>query len=200
MPVRCAQPVYRAGGGDDFRFGPGRLHGPHGDLPPPDRAGYASSLPPPSSSGLGHRPFTAAARVRIPLGVLTKSAGQRPPLVGGRWPAERSETRRARSVRESHPDRCALEWGMNVTETVGVVRPTGGMASTDPAATARRHYGDHRPYPGPAGPVADLTGPTSGTIELPITIEWGPKRGYDMGRDARSPGRLRLRPPRDLHN
>ena len=25
---------------------------------------------PPSSSGLGHRPFTAAARVRIPLGVL----------------------------------------------------------------------------------------------------------------------------------
>ena len=24
---------------------------------------------PPSSSGLGHRPFTAAARVRIPLGV-----------------------------------------------------------------------------------------------------------------------------------
>src|SRR5699024_5955211 len=26
---------------------------------------------PPSSSGLGHRPFTAAARVRIPLGVQT---------------------------------------------------------------------------------------------------------------------------------
>ncbi len=33
------------------------------------RAGGTS--PPPSSSGLGHRPFTAAARVQIPLGVLS---------------------------------------------------------------------------------------------------------------------------------
>jgi hypothetical protein len=29
-------------------------------------------VPPPSSRGLGHRPFKAAARVRIPLGVLAK--------------------------------------------------------------------------------------------------------------------------------
>jgi hypothetical protein len=28
----------------------------------------ARSVEPPSSSGLGHRPFKAAARVRIPLG------------------------------------------------------------------------------------------------------------------------------------
>jgi hypothetical protein len=31
-------------------------------------------VPPPSSSGLGHRPFKAAARVRIPLGVLPHHA------------------------------------------------------------------------------------------------------------------------------
>ncbi len=39
----------------------------------PGRCPLSSILlsdPPPSSSGLGHRPFTAAARVRIPLGVL----------------------------------------------------------------------------------------------------------------------------------
>ena len=70
------------------------------------------------------------------------------------------------------------------TETVGVVRHTGGMASTDPVASTRRHYADHRPYPDPPDRLADLSGPTSGTIELPITIDWGPKRVYDMGRDA----------------
>jgi hypothetical protein len=48
-----------------------------------------------------------------------------------------------------------------------VIRHTGGMASTDPAATTRRHYGDHRPYPDPPARLADLTGPTSGPIELP---------------------------------
>ena len=41
------------------------------------------SVPPPSSSGLGHRPFKAAARVRIPLGVLadkdTPPAAIQPP-------------------------------------------------------------------------------------------------------------------------
>jgi hypothetical protein len=34
---------------------------------------------PPSSSGLGHRPFTAAARVRIPLGVLDRRSRQKSP-------------------------------------------------------------------------------------------------------------------------
>ena len=38
----------------------------------------------------------------------------------------------------------------------------------------RRHYGDHRPYPDPPARLADLTGPTAGSIELPITIDWGP--------------------------
>jgi hypothetical protein len=31
---------------------------------------------------------------------------------------------------------------------------------------------------------ADLTGPTAGTIELPITMDWGPKRTYDMALNA----------------
>jgi hypothetical protein len=36
--------------------------------------GGGSCRKPPSSSGLGHRPFKAAARVRIPLGVLLAHA------------------------------------------------------------------------------------------------------------------------------
>ena len=58
------------------------------------------------------------------------------------------------------------------------------MASGDQAAPERRHYGDHRRYPEPPAQLADLTGPTAGVIELPITIDWGPKRVYDIGRDA----------------
>lgn len=58
------------------------------------------------------------------------------------------------------------------------------MASSDRAAPAFRHYGDHRPYPDPPARLSDLSGPTSGTIELPITIDWGPSRSYDMGDDA----------------
>jgi excisionase family DNA binding protein len=48
------------------------------------------------------------------------------------------------------------------------------------AVTEQRRYADHRPYPDPPGRLTDLTGPTSGVVELPITIDWGPKRGYDL--------------------
>lgn len=58
------------------------------------------------------------------------------------------------------------------------------MPRRDRAAPAFRHYGDHRPYPDPPAHLSDLTGPTSGTIELPITIDWGPKQRYDMGQDS----------------
>jgi hypothetical protein len=58
------------------------------------------------------------------------------------------------------------------------------MASSDLVVPERRHYGDHRPYPAPPARLANLTGPTEGTIELPITIDWGPKRIYDMALDA----------------
>ena len=37
---------------------------------------------PPSSSGLGHRPFTAATRVRIPLGVPAGRSCERHNLIG----------------------------------------------------------------------------------------------------------------------
>jgi hypothetical protein len=57
------------------------------------------------------------------------------------------------------------------------------MATSDQTVPERRHYGDHRPYPDPPARLADLTGPTAGTVELPITIDWGPKRLYDMSRD-----------------
>jgi hypothetical protein len=58
------------------------------------------------------------------------------------------------------------------------------MARTDPIVPHRRSYGEHRPYPDPPARLADLTGPTEGTIDLPVTIDWGPKRGYDMASDA----------------
>jgi hypothetical protein len=50
--------------------------------------------------------------------------------------------------------------------------------------TEQRRYADHRPYPDPPARLADLTGPTSGVVELPITIDWGPRRRYDLGSDA----------------
>jgi excisionase family DNA binding protein len=50
--------------------------------------------------------------------------------------------------------------------------------------TEQRRYADHRPYPDPPARLADLTGPTSGVVELPITIDWGPRRRYDLGTDA----------------
>jgi hypothetical protein len=58
------------------------------------------------------------------------------------------------------------------------------MAGTDATVPERRRYGDHRPYPDPPGRLSDLTGPAEGTIDLPVTIDWGPKRGYDMASDA----------------
>jgi hypothetical protein len=45
-------------------------------------------------------------------------------------------------------------------------------------------YADHRPYPEPPARLSELTGPTSGLAELPITIYWGPRRRYDLGADA----------------
>jgi|NGEPerStandDraft_6_1074524.scaffolds.fasta_scaffold55001_3 hypothetical protein len=47
-----------------------------------------------------------------------------------------------------------------------------------------RRYVDHRPYPEPPARLDDLTGPTSGTVELPVTIDWGPGCSYDLGEDA----------------
>ena len=52
------------------------------------------------------------------------------------------------------------------------------------ASAEIRHYRDHRPYPEPPARLVDLTGPTTGTVELPFTIDWGPKRTYDMAVDA----------------
>ena len=47
-----------------------------------------------------------------------------------------------------------------------------------------RHYADHRPYPEPPASLADLTGPTAGSITLPPHIDWGPPRPYDMASDV----------------
>ena len=69
--------------------------------------------------------------------------------------------------------------GAESFKSVTHVRQTGDMAN-EPAATEIRHYRDHRPYPEPPAHLADLTGPITGTMELPSTIDWGPKRTYDM--------------------
>ena len=42
---------------------------------------------PPSASGLGLRPFKAATRVRIPLGVCVYGLGSRPPGAATKYPA-----------------------------------------------------------------------------------------------------------------
>lgn len=64
------------------------------------------------------------------------------------------------------------------------LRQTGVMATGDRVGPEERHYGDHRPYPEPPERLLDLAGPTGGVVELPITIDWGPKRRYDVSRDA----------------
>jgi hypothetical protein len=58
------------------------------------------------------------------------------------------------------------------------------MVAMEGAAPDWRRYADARPYPDPPANLDDLTGPTSGRIELPVTIDWGPKRSYDLARDA----------------
>lgn len=58
------------------------------------------------------------------------------------------------------------------------------MPSSDAASPAPCHYGDHRPYPDPPTHLSDLTEPTRGVIELPITIDCGPRQSYDMALDS----------------
>jgi hypothetical protein len=47
-----------------------------------------------------------------------------------------------------------------------------------------RTYAEQRPYADPPGRLADLTGPTEGVVELPVTIDWGPRRTYDLAAEA----------------
>ena len=58
------------------------------------------------------------------------------------------------------------------------------MSGNEEAVSEQRHYGDHRPYPDPPAQLADLTGPCAGVVELPVTIDWGPRRSYDLGEDV----------------
>jgi hypothetical protein len=45
-------------------------------------------------------------------------------------------------------------------------------------------YSDHRPYLLPAR-LEELTGPTSGKVELPADLDWsGARRVYDLGNPA----------------
>ena len=48
----------------------------------------------------------------------------------------------------------------------------------------QRHYADHRPYPDPPAQLADLTAPTAGTVELPLAMDWGPRRSFDLGKEV----------------
>ena len=57
---------------------------------PGSRRDDAKGTRPPSSSGLGPRPFTAVARVRIPLGVRTRASGRRLVQESGFVPSEAS--------------------------------------------------------------------------------------------------------------
>ena len=50
--------------------------------------------------------------------------------------------------------------------------------------STERRYADHRPYPEPPAKLRDLAGPTAGTITLPLQIDWGPPRPYDMASEV----------------
>ena len=58
------------------------------------------------------------------------------------------------------------------------------MATKDRVVPEERHYGDHRPYPDPPAHLEDLAGPDVCVVELPVTIYWGPKRRYDLSKEA----------------
>jgi hypothetical protein len=58
------------------------------------------------------------------------------------------------------------------------------MTGDEETVSEHRHYADHRPYPDPPAQLTDLTGPTASVVELPITIDWGPGRSYDLGQEA----------------
>lgn len=45
-------------------------------------------------------------------------------------------------------------------------------------------YAEERPYANPPGRLADLTGPTEGVVELPLTLDWGPHRPYDLAAEV----------------
>jgi hypothetical protein len=62
----------------------------------------------------------------------------------------------------------------------GRQRSRPSARSRDRAAPIRRPPDQ----PGSAGAAGGPDRPTSGVVELPITIDWGPRRRYDLDTDA----------------
>jgi hypothetical protein len=62
---------------------------------------------------------------------------------------------------------------------VGPVRVHGPWCDND----RMNRYAEAKPYAVPAS-LAELRGPTSGTVELPRHIDWGPRYRYDLGDEA----------------
>jgi hypothetical protein len=56
--------------------------------------------------------------------------------------------------------------------------------SHSPAPAGRPTYASVRPYAAPPATLGALTGPTGGLIELPVTLDWGPHRIYDLSDEA----------------
>jgi hypothetical protein len=50
--------------------------------------------------------------------------------------------------------------------------------------TTTRSYSDHRPYAPPPDRITDLAGPAGSTVILPVTIDWGPRRVYNLELEA----------------
>lgn len=49
-----------------------------------------------------------------------------------------------------------------------------------PTPPARSAYSGHRPY-AIVGSLDALNGPTEGTVDLPVVLDWSPNRHYDLG-------------------
>ena len=109
--------------------------GPDGGLMP---STAAKPTAPPSSSGLGHRPFKAAARVRIPLGARPDQEAARA-LAAMRW----------RVSRARRPGRAAGAPGRGPPGSAAPWTSSSGQRRRDRPRPARSAAGGRRGQPAP---------------------------------------------------
>ena len=167
---------------------------------PPSDIGSRS----PSSSGLGPRPFTAVARVRIPLGIRSKGLTQgpvaqlvsAPPCHGG---GRRFEPGRGRSRCQT----AALRGGRFAFPGAATPPPTPGGLPVPPAhdrpgnvCPAHTPITGPLPYPRGSCPPLQTAAPASFQIDLSGRTAHGDRRGQRHRRRVRrTPGGRRR--PRD---
>ena len=136
----------------------------------PLRAGIVLRSKPPSSSGLGHRPFKAAARVRIPLGVRFTSTISKAQWRS--WLARRPVTAK---VAGSSP-----VWVAPRSSGTLPVRPGSSVGTSDRLKSGRSAV---RPRPWPPPPASTICSNAS-QYEVDATFGRDPatiRAGWESG-------------------